>query len=52
MDMVPIYESEGSTLDLSEHARAMASVETIPVERRKLNREIRAVGKVQYNETS
>jgi Cu(I)/Ag(I) efflux system membrane fusion protein len=37
-------------LTLSDHARAMASVETTPVERRKLSREIRAVGKVQYNE--
>ena len=51
MDMVPIYGSEGSMLELSEHARAMASVETVPVQRRKLSREIRAVGKVQYNET-
>lgn len=50
MDMVPVYESEGSMLELSEHARAMASVETVPVRRRKLSREIRAVGKVQYNE--
>ena len=46
MDMVPVYESEGSMLELSEHARAMASVETVPIERRKLSREIRAVGKV------
>ncbi|HAB18472.1 MAG TPA: efflux RND transporter periplasmic adaptor subunit [Verrucomicrobiota bacterium] len=38
-------------LDLSDHARAMASVETTPVQRRKMNREIRVVGKVQYNET-
>jgi Cu(I)/Ag(I) efflux system membrane fusion protein len=37
-------------LQLSEHARAMASVETAPVERRKLSHEIRAIGKVQYNE--
>ncbi|MCJ7600915.1 MAG: efflux RND transporter periplasmic adaptor subunit [Desulfobulbaceae bacterium] len=51
MDMVPIYEVEGSMLELSEHARAMASVETVPVKRRKLSREIRVVGKVQYNET-
>jgi hypothetical protein len=51
MDMVPMYESEGSMLELSEHARAMASVETVSVQRRKLSREIRAVGKVQYNET-
>jgi Cu(I)/Ag(I) efflux system membrane fusion protein len=40
-----------SMLQLSEHARAMASVETVAVERRKLSREIRAVGKVQYNES-
>ena len=39
-------------LRLSEHARAMASVETAPVGRRKLTREIRAVGKVQYNESA
>ena len=41
-----------SMLTLSEHARTMASVETAPVERRKLTREIRAVGKVQYNESA
>ena len=52
MDMVPVYESQDSMLELSEHARAMASVETAPVERRKLSREIRAVGKVQYNESA
>lgn len=51
MDMVPIFEPEGSMLELSDHARAMASVETVPVERRKLVREIRVIGKVQYNET-
>lgn len=39
-------------LKLSEHARAMASVETAPIERRKLGVEIRAVGKVQYNESA
>jgi len=39
-------------LELSEHARAMASVETAPVQRRKMNREIRVVGKVQYNEAA
>jgi membrane fusion protein, copper/silver efflux system len=41
-----------SMLTLSEHARAMASVATAPVERRQLTREIRAVGKVQYNESA
>ena len=40
------------TLELSDHARAMASVETVPVQRRKLAHEIRAVGKVQYNEAA
>ncbi len=39
-------------LTLSEHARAMASVETVPVERRAITHEIRAVGKVQYNESA
>ncbi len=39
-------------LTLSEHARAMASVETVPVERRQITHEIRAVGKVQYNESA
>ncbi len=51
LEMVPVYESEGSMLELSEHARAMASVETVQIRRRKLSREIRVVGKVQYNET-
>jgi len=50
MDMVPVYESGDSRLELSEQARAMAGVETVPVQRRKLSREIRVVGKVQYNE--
>jgi len=45
-------EISGSMLELSEHARAMASVETVPVQRRKMSREILAVGKVQYNETA
>lgn len=39
-------------LTLSEHAVAMASVETTPVVRRELGHEIRAVGKIQYNESS
>ncbi|MEO7797731.1 MAG: efflux RND transporter periplasmic adaptor subunit, partial [Opitutaceae bacterium] len=52
MDMVPIPESSGSMLELSDHARAMANVETTPVKRRRMTREIRVVGKVQYNETA
>ena len=44
--------TEEPMLELSAHARAMASVETVPVERRPLSHELRAVGKVQYNETA
>jgi len=39
-------------LQLSDHALAMASVETTTVVRRELSRELRAVGKIQYNESS
>jgi Cu(I)/Ag(I) efflux system membrane fusion protein len=39
-------------LQLSDHALAMASVETAPVERRAVARELRTVGKVEYNESS
>lgn len=42
----------GSMFQLSDHARAMASVETVPVTRRKLTKETRAVGKIQPNETA
>ncbi|MFN0008409.1 MAG: efflux RND transporter periplasmic adaptor subunit [Planctomycetota bacterium] len=40
------------SLQLSDHALAMASVETTPVTRRELSRELRAVGKIQYDESS
>jgi Cu(I)/Ag(I) efflux system membrane fusion protein len=39
-------------LQLSDHALAMASVETTPVTRRELSRELRAVGKIQYSESA
>lgn len=42
----------GPTLRLSAHAIAMANVETVAVERRELARELRAVGKVEFNESS
>lgn len=38
-------------LQLSDHARAMASVETVQVSRRPVTRVIHAVGKVNYDET-
>jgi Cu(I)/Ag(I) efflux system membrane fusion protein len=59
---MPLVEQMASTpgaaeggarpLQLSEHALAMASIETAPVERRALSRPLRAVGKVQYNESA
>lgn len=55
MPLVPASGSSttgSSMLDLSEHARAMASVETVLVQRRPMQRAIRVVGKVQYNETT
>jgi Cu(I)/Ag(I) efflux system membrane fusion protein len=39
-------------LQLSDHALAMAHVATTPVARRELSRELRALGKIQYNESS
>lgn len=58
MPLVPVKPTTGShaasepMLELSAHARAMASVETVTVERRIMSHDIRAVGKVQYNETA
>lgn len=43
---------EAPTLQLSEHALAMASVETVAIESRPLARELRAVGRIEYNESS
>jgi membrane fusion protein, copper/silver efflux system len=40
------------TMQLSEHALAMASIETAPILRRSLSKDVRAVGKVEYNESS
>jgi Cu(I)/Ag(I) efflux system membrane fusion protein len=43
---------EPPMLQLSEHAVAMASVETVAIERRPLSRDLRAVGRIEYNESS
>ena len=43
---------EAPMLQLSEHAVSMASVETVAVERRPLSRDLRAVGRIEYNESS
>jgi Cu(I)/Ag(I) efflux system membrane fusion protein len=60
MDLVPV-RTEGATgtggvgssthLTLSEHAKLMASVATVAVEERELQKEIRTVGKVELDET-
>ena len=45
-------DDDAPSLQLSAHAIAMANIETTPVERRPLTHELRAVGKIQYNEAS
>ena len=59
MPLVPAAVSGGDSgalnadmLKLSEHALAMASIETVPVQERNLIKDISAIGKVQYNETA
>lgn len=56
MQLVPAASessrSAGPTLTLSEHARAMAGVETVAVEPRHLERDIRVTSKIHYNETT
>lgn len=57
MPLILASSADGSddgapTLRLSAHARAMASVETVAVERRALARELALVGKVEFNEAS
>lgn len=57
MPLVPAASASSGSggeamLQLSDHALAMARVETTPVTRRALTRDLRAVGKIQYNEAS
>ena len=49
MDLIPIYE--GSGLELTEQQKALIPVRTEPVAFRKVSREIRTVGVLDYNET-
>ncbi|MBI4575135.1 MAG: efflux RND transporter periplasmic adaptor subunit, partial [Planctomycetes bacterium] len=57
MDLVPVVSSAGGArteprrLALSEAARRLAEVETVPVQRRIVEAEVRMVGKVDYDET-
>lgn len=57
MPLIPAERTTGSkagsaTIKLSDHAIAMASVETALVERKALSHVVRAVGKIAYDETS
>ena len=47
-----VNTSSHPVVQLSEHARSMAAVETVLVEPRALEAQLRAVGKVQPNETT
>ena len=49
MDLIPVYE--GSGLELTERQKALIPVRTEPVAFRKVAREIRTVGVLDYNET-
>ena len=49
MDLIPVYE--GSGLELTEQQKALIPVRTEPVAFRKVAREIRTVGVLDYNET-
>ncbi len=57
MPLIPVGASPGAAegaprIQLSEHAVAMASIATVAVEPRELLRELRTVGKIEYNERS
>ena len=47
-----VGSARAGRIELSDHALAMANVETTQVSRRDLSHELRTVGKVQYNEAS
>ncbi len=56
MDLIPVTADQGAALDenqlaLSDRARILARVETVPAERRRLEHEVRMVGKVAPDET-
>ena len=56
MELIPLKESDGQELgarqlQLSEAAQKLADVQTYPVERRAVTRDVRMVGKIDYDET-
>ncbi|MHC4550967.1 MAG: efflux RND transporter periplasmic adaptor subunit [Planctomycetota bacterium] len=57
MELIPVTEESGDDgaprrLSMSEAAKALAEVETAPVERRFVIKEVPLVGKIDYDETS
>ena len=57
MDLVPVRrepspsEDQGARIRLSPQAAKLAEVQTVSVERKRLEREVRLVGRVEYDET-
>ena len=53
MDLIPVAQTSGGlrTLTVSPEAKALMNVQTVPVERKYVQHEIRMVGKVDYDET-
>ncbi len=53
MDLIPVAKTSGGmrTLTVGPDARALMSIETVPVERRYVTNTIPMVGKVDYDET-
>ena len=56
MDLIPLKEDKGPQLGdrqlrLSETAQKIAEIQTYPVERRAATRDVRMVGKIDYDET-
>lgn len=56
MELIPLTEDSGSSnprqVTLSERARKLARVQTVAVERKFVETEIRMVGKIEYDETT
>lgn len=53
MDLVPVRASAGGirTVSISDSARKLMNMQTVPVQRRYVTAEVRMVGKIEYDET-
>ncbi|MFH1436066.1 MAG: efflux RND transporter periplasmic adaptor subunit [Pseudomonadota bacterium] len=57
MDLIPVVQDKGGDIGerqirLSDHARLLAEVRALPVERASLTSEVKLVGKVDFDETA